>query len=252
MFNTATPVGVFYLPLRNELGMSLKATQWVWEQEGIPLTTRAVLLSIADMVNREGEAWPSLNTIAKKCEVTRRMVRIHVSKAVELGVVIRQQNAGKSSTYTFARVGNILPRKDITGRKHTSYPVGNILPTPTLSSNRNGTVTTTQREVEEKIFVVKALESLEGLGVKVTKRMSGFVTKFSESYPDMPVEWIETAAKQIEERDIEKPWLYMKAMLKQWNKIGGPQNANGFNGNRVPKTSADADFIPGVTPSPLL
>ena len=42
--------------------------KWAWEQ-ALALTQKFVLMALADVANDEGVGWPSISTIAKRCEV---------------------------------------------------------------------------------------------------------------------------------------------------------------------------------------
>jgi hypothetical protein len=230
--------------------MSIAATKWVIERRNIPISTRGVLLVIADMVNRKGEAWPTLATIADRCELSERMVQKHLVKASQLGAIIVKRDIGKRSTYLFPTPETYDGANYMTPPSHTS-------PTPELydggipyKENRNGTVSSTTTGEENKELVLKILESLKALGIKPTKRMSGFITKFADKHNDLPLDWIDKAQKEINDRDIEQPWPYMKKMLTNWHKQGSPQN--GLNGKRISQVVPEVEYVPGLTPSRLL
>lgn len=101
--------------------MSLKAIEWVLAQKNVPLPTRAVLLVIAYKINRNGDAWPSLKTIAAECEIKERMVMYHLSKATEMGLINIRKERKKGSVYSFpagainCTVQNIAGLQDIAG-----------------------------------------------------------------------------------------------------------------------------------------
>jgi hypothetical protein len=54
--------------------MSIKAMNWAWEQK-LPPSSKLILMAIADAADEEGDCWPKVKTIAKKCGVSDRTVQ---------------------------------------------------------------------------------------------------------------------------------------------------------------------------------
>ncbi|POP69030.1 helix-turn-helix domain-containing protein [Pseudomonas syringae] len=54
--------------------MSIKAMNWAWEQKLSP-SSKLILMAIADAADEEGDCWPKVKTIAKKCGVSDRTVQ---------------------------------------------------------------------------------------------------------------------------------------------------------------------------------
>lgn len=137
--------------------MSIKATQWVWEQRDVPLATRAVLLAIADMINRSGEAWPSLSLISSKCEISQRMVQKHLAVAQQLGLINVTRSTGKKSVYS-------LPTPELYDGVNNMTPLNNMTHTPEQYDrghpfNRNEPlVNKTRREGTEKNKILQWVE----------------------------------------------------------------------------------------------
>lgn len=151
--------------------MSIAATKWVFEQQGIPISTRGVLLVIADMVNRKGEAWPSLTTVAKRCELSHRMVQRHIATALKLGLIKVTHDTGKSSTYSFPTHDTGVVTTDMSPTTLVSYSHDTDDVTPPYR-NRKGTVNTTSRGGNKKnkwIEVVKQVAEFCG-GQPLTKQ----------------------------------------------------------------------------------
>lgn len=68
---------------------------WVWHHSGARGGARLVLLAIADAADADGSnAWPTLQTIAAKCQMTGRNVRRCVAELVEAGELRVDYNAG--------------------------------------------------------------------------------------------------------------------------------------------------------------
>jgi hypothetical protein len=237
--------------------MSIAATKWVWEQKGIPLPTRAVLLAVADMINRKGEAWPSVSTIADRCEISERMVQRHLSNASELGVLTINRAAGKRSTYS-------IPTPDIYDTPTNSSPLTNssLTPeqydTPPLYKNRNGTVNKVeQREPEEKKEFPDWFKTLLRI---TTKRGEEPVT---EKLYEPILEWSES--KGHSESNLENTALYIESawtgQLKKRTNVRATfmnlvnrEASNGFNAKRMgqPNTENSYSAREQHAPSPLL
>lgn len=49
--------------------------------------TKMVLLKLCDNANDKGECWPSQETIADHCEVSRETVNRHIKKLIEKGII---------------------------------------------------------------------------------------------------------------------------------------------------------------------
>jgi hypothetical protein len=77
--------------------VSIKIMTAVWEEQTTQGSERLVLLALADSANDEGFCWPSLATIAKKCNIERRYV-INIIKNLEAHGLIeveRRKEDGK-------------------------------------------------------------------------------------------------------------------------------------------------------------
>jgi hypothetical protein len=222
--------------------LSIAATKWVIEKRGIPLPTRAVLIVIADMVNRSGEAWPSLNTIADKCEIKKRMVINHLAKAVSLGVITVNKTPGKGSTY--------------------SFPTGAIKYTTPLytDSNRNGTVNNNNKhEDEEKKEIPDWAEIVNQTaefcgGQPLTQQHIGNIEERAKSL-DLKHEALAFEDHHItsHRKSKYKSFATYSRFSSTWLTNSLERPTNGFNSKRTKQTAPDPrDIVPGLTPSGLL
>lgn len=75
--------------------MSVKVTSLVWEHSRASGTARLVLLAIADFSDDAGSAWPSLTTIARKCNVSRSTAIRAVAELVGGGELVRVHGGGR-------------------------------------------------------------------------------------------------------------------------------------------------------------
>ena len=74
----------------------------VWDTKFGSHTQKLVLLALADNANDEGFCWPSVKTIAKKCELTEQGVRDQITIFVGAGLIEVEIGGGRrSNRYQF-------------------------------------------------------------------------------------------------------------------------------------------------------
>ena len=83
-----------------EAGNPLKAIDWAMASPARK-TDRSVLLAIVRHVNRAGEAWPSIERIARLADVSIRRVQQAVKTLVELGLIVLRKRPGRTTVYRF-------------------------------------------------------------------------------------------------------------------------------------------------------
>jgi hypothetical protein len=214
---------------------------------------------IADMVNRKGDAWPTVLTVADRCEISDRMVRKHLSLASKLGVIQVERESGKRSSYSFPTPEQYDRGNNMTGVKNSS-DTPEQYDTPPLYKNRKGTVSINKRarETEKKSIPEWA---------KIINDVAGFCG--GESLTNQHIQNIEerhthidlkTEALGFEDHHItkhrQKPYKTFATYSRfstTWlgNTTKGFRNV--FNGNGVPQTDTDnAATRPVGAPSPLL
>ena len=71
----------------------------VWSRSRSKGSTRLVLLSLADQANDEGECWPSIGSVARRCLLSDRSVQDHIEKLIEMGELERAERAGRSAVF---------------------------------------------------------------------------------------------------------------------------------------------------------
>lgn len=67
--------------------MSIKAMNWVWQDVRVEGGLKLILLAIADNADDNGVAWPSLQTIASKAEVSLSTAKRKVKQLETLGLM---------------------------------------------------------------------------------------------------------------------------------------------------------------------
>lgn len=67
----------------------------VWKTHCETHTQKLVLLALADNANDEGHCWPSVDTLARKCDLTDRAVRIQIDGLIHQKLVVMEQGGGR-------------------------------------------------------------------------------------------------------------------------------------------------------------
>lgn len=92
--------------------MSVQAMTWAWSLE-ISAGEKLVLLALADRANDDGECWPGVASLAKKCSMGDRTVQMHIKALAEKGLIRsesrRDGQRNKTNLYRIF-IGN-LPKK---------------------------------------------------------------------------------------------------------------------------------------------
>lgn len=69
--------------------MAVKISTWAWEMP-LKSTEKLVLLALADHANEDGICWPHIETIAKKCGLSRSPTIEHLKKLHDLGFFTKE------------------------------------------------------------------------------------------------------------------------------------------------------------------
>lgn len=107
--------------------MSIQATAWVLEHSRSRLAARLVLIAISHRVSNEtGEAWPSVETIAKEACVSKRSAQLAFQKLRELGELEVIEADSRYGTNTYRLVGFVRDRgvKNQVSGVQSSHPQG--------------------------------------------------------------------------------------------------------------------------------
>lgn len=84
--------------------MSLEALTRVWKHSKAEHGDLLVVLAIADYMNENGAAWPSIDTIARKSRLNRRTVFDRITALVAMGELTVERGQSTSNVY---RLGSV-------------------------------------------------------------------------------------------------------------------------------------------------
>lgn len=76
-----------------------------WPLQGLSVTQKAVLISLADQANDDGVCWPAVGTIAARCCMSPRAVRTAMDHLEVVGLLTRDRRFNSSTVY------NVTPAK---------------------------------------------------------------------------------------------------------------------------------------------
>ncbi|WP_312252156.1 helix-turn-helix domain-containing protein [Stenotrophomonas sp.] len=76
-----------------------------WPLQGLSVTQKAVLISLADQANDDGVCWPAVGTIAARCCMSPRAVRTAMDHLEAVGLLTRDRRFNSSTVY------NVTPAK---------------------------------------------------------------------------------------------------------------------------------------------
>lgn len=85
--------------------MSIEATRAVWQHSQAVGSARLVILCIADHLNTDGIAWPSITTIADETKVSERQVTRAIATLVDDGELVIEEKGngrGRSTIYSIS------------------------------------------------------------------------------------------------------------------------------------------------------
>lgn len=113
----------------------------VWEL-ALPDSEKIVLLALADCANDEGQCWPSMATLARKCSKTDRTVQAAMKGLVDAGHVTRIEVPGKGCRYCVHPVSTPetasppKPRRPEANSPRKHFPPKGTTETPEAASDK--------------------------------------------------------------------------------------------------------------------
>ena len=113
--------------------MSHEATNWAIKQRGIKPAAKIVLWHLCDRYHPDNGCFPSLDTLAEDCEMSRRSVQDQINSLVEAGLVfvektVRNRGRLPSNSYRFPfekDLGQNLPQAESALGKNEPSPLAN-------------------------------------------------------------------------------------------------------------------------------
>jgi hypothetical protein len=92
--------------------MSVRVMGYVWDYSEAHGLTRLVMLALADHADHEGECWPSVETIARKCRVGRRTVQRALDEAEAAGELVRVSGGGRGQSNRYRVLPVVVDNQD--------------------------------------------------------------------------------------------------------------------------------------------
>jgi hypothetical protein len=120
--------------------MSIKIMQLVWNIT-LPAPKKLVLLALADNANDEGDCYPSIATLIRKCSLSERAVQYAITELVEAGHVSRDVRSGRSTVYRVHPRTSCTPAPDAPVQVVHRTPAPDA-PHPRTSCTHNHHITT--------------------------------------------------------------------------------------------------------------
>lgn len=75
--------------------MSIKVTNWVWSKSESRNGARLVMLALADRADDKGFAWPSIDDLCERAQLSPRAVQKGIAKLVEIGELQVESGGGR-------------------------------------------------------------------------------------------------------------------------------------------------------------
>ena len=114
--------------------MSVRVMTAVWSID-LPDSQKIVLLALADCANDEGQCWPSMATLAKKCSKGERTVQGVIKELVSAGHLTRSEVAGKGCKYLVHPRSDCAPQNPHP-RKRCATPPQGLRDTPAAAADK--------------------------------------------------------------------------------------------------------------------
>lgn len=120
----------------------------VWTTE-IPATEKLVLLALADNANDEGDCYPSISTISRKCSLSERAIHYAMNRLAVMGHISKNQRPGRSTLYSVHPCTKCTPAPNAPLHQMQT-PLHQMHPTPAPSADHPCTPCTHNHQVTIK------------------------------------------------------------------------------------------------------
>lgn len=155
--------------------MSHDATNWAIKQKGLKPATKIVLWHLCDRFHPDHGCFPSLDTLAEDCEMSRRSVQDHLAELESVGLIriekmdrVRGQLPRNRYVLKFEEnLGQELPLANSALGKSAPPPLANLrndlgqnLPTNSVKGTSKGTSNEDAREIALVLGVHASTEAI--------------------------------------------------------------------------------------------
>lgn len=82
-----------------------------WPLQGMSPAQKAVLISLADQANDQGVCWPSVDSIAMRCCLSKRAVQQAIKWLRSVGIVSVEERQGRSTMYSVTPAAYAPPQE---------------------------------------------------------------------------------------------------------------------------------------------
>ncbi len=152
--------------------MSVRAQTWAWDQD-VPMSTKGVLLALADHADNDGTCWPGVKSVAEKCRMSQSTVRYHLRilrKAKLITAEERKREDGSSTSNIYHLPVNILTPSL---QSLIPTPITDAEPAsePLIPKNPQGTI----REPSVFIETLRGIEGWDKKGEPHLERMMAWI-----------------------------------------------------------------------------
>jgi DNA-binding transcriptional regulator YhcF (GntR family) len=107
----------------------------------MPMPAKAVLMSLADNANDQGECWPSIDTIAKRTCMHRASVIRAIATLEQLGHVVADRENGRHTRYIVTPRSDLFEGNKPVAHSNRSQAATGSAQQPVAESNRLQTAT---------------------------------------------------------------------------------------------------------------
>ena len=108
--------------------MSINFMTLAWKTT-MPSGRKLVLLALCDHANQQGECYPSVEAIARKCSMGQRTVQQHMGDLEAAGIVVRHFRQGRSTLYQINPCHFGIPAESAAAQStHPAHAVSTVSP----------------------------------------------------------------------------------------------------------------------------
>ena len=225
--------------------MSIKAINWAWDQQ-LPPNAKLILMAIADAADEEGNCWPKIKTIAKKCGVSQRTVQRALKDFISnnfISVTARYSHEGRQVSNNY-RLSYLNPYPDnLSPSVRPQRLEGDDVVTPGVSRRCQGEGDSVVADLEPPHESTR--ESIEGASPSLTLPKSlteAQRLEILELLDGRPYAYskmlLDNLADALDRKAIEKsPEKWFRGMLRRTDK----KTSRSISGESSPTSSIETE-----------